>query len=213
MHSRRDLLQATTSLVIVATVPCNAACAFILPVILASIAALTALSLATGKAADALETAIKNGKRLYATVGSLSDFTRAQHHIRTRQLYLEQQVKEQQYLLNETTPTQLIGGWVVAYLYSYTITRNPGDWTLATNDIYNASASLSHMALMFREKAVWFPQSAQDNLAELPRLYEARVSILRKLAALKGSEPPSTEEEIKALTELITAYDRLAFNR
>jgi hypothetical protein len=204
--SRRNLLSGAASLAIyLIGQPANA----FLPVILADLAAVTALGIATGKAADALETAIKNGERLITAINKLPDFINAQTEITARRQRLQQELDAQLLTIKGAREAQSINAAAITTLQSFLITHNPQDWARAARDIYNASLALSHMALMFRQNAIWFPVSAQDSLAELPRLYEARVSILQQLSALAASEPPRTEDEIKALHQLVSALDQL----
>src|SRR5207249_1732160 len=124
--------------------------------ILAALAAVTALSVATGKAADALDVAIKNGARLYTTIASVPNYAHAQAQIRVKQEHLQQQLDAQLLTVKAAQNVQSINAGVITSLQAYLFSKNPNTWTRATADLYKASAALSQVALMFRQNAIWF---------------------------------------------------------
>jgi hypothetical protein len=72
-----------------------------------------------------------------------------------------------------------------------------------------AVSALEAVAIALREQAVYFPAEAQDALAQLPQLYESRLSIISKLRALSDERPPSSDDEFSAWTQLMDGYDQL----
>lgn len=206
MLNRRALLFGTTATII--TFPQNFAYAM-LPAILAAIAAVTALAVATGKAADALGAAVVAGQRLYSNVSKAIDERNAKNAISKQKQEIAQAMEIRKEVVRSGMESQMANAAVVTRSYYFLQKRDSSNWSDVIEAVKKAASSLKNTAGLFRDKAAWFPGSAQDSLAELPRLYEQRVSILSQVETLSVNNPPRTNEELSAFEKLVAAYDNL----
>jgi len=206
MFGRRQLLLGTASAIAFGNV--GTTLAFV-PVILAALAAITALAVATGKAAEAMEAVVQNGQRLWTVLASIPENEAARRDLEERQKELREEMGIRREVVTEAAGGQSINAAVVTSIRLYLVTRDTNAWNSVVPAMNRAASALGSMAAVFREKAVWFPAAAQDSLAQLPRLYETRVSILYNLQTLSRDAPPRTNNELSAWSKLVDAYDQL----
>jgi hypothetical protein len=206
MVSRRAALLGTVALLAIeAPRPSQA----FLPVILAALAAVVALAVATGKAADALEAVVKKGESLWDTVTSLPDREAARRLLASDQERLREELGVRREVIREANRSQSANSAFVTSVRYYLATRDSSKWNVVIVSINNAGEALVRTAGIFRDKAFYFPPAAQDGLAELPKLYESREGILTQLKNLSASEPPTKDDELNAWSRLVDAYDDL----
>jgi hypothetical protein len=199
MIGRRQLLLGSISTA--ALVAGRPAFAF-LPVILAALAAIAALAVATGKAANAIDSLVNQGKKLASDLASIPEWKAAQDAVSTS-LAIRREV------VSGARQSQAANAKAVSSIKFYLATRDSNAWGSVIPEMKSAVLALGSMAKVFREKAVWFPTEAQDSLAQLSDLYDARVSIMSKLEQLSAAAPPNTDDELSAWHDLVEAYDRL----
>jgi hypothetical protein len=197
MIGRRQLLLGSTA----ALVAGRPAFAF-LPVILAALAAIAALAVATGKAADAIDGLVNQRKKLATDLAGISEWKSAQDAVRAA-LAIRREV------VSGARQSQAANAKAVSSIKFYLATRDSTAWGSVVPEMKSAVLALGSMATVFREKAVWFPAEAQDPLAQLSDLYEARVSIMTELEQLSADAPPNTDDELTAWGKLVDAYDQL----
>lgn len=205
MLTRRRLLVSAFTL---AVIPAPPAFAF-LPAILAALAAVTALAYATGKAAEGLQAAVDNGARLWMVLKSMPEEEAAANQLADHQRSLRYEMGIGREVVEEAQIQQEANGEVVNSVRLYLFTRKTGEWEKVASALNRAVIALETMASVIREKAAWFPAEAQAPMAELPKFYEARVSIISDLQRLSRDTPPETGEELSAWTKLVEAYDQL----
>jgi hypothetical protein len=203
--TRRRFLLATPAAFLILSSRAHA----MLPVILAAIAAVTALALATAKAAGALDQAVSKGERLWRRLASVEERSRARREVSEEQGRLQDQLKIRRDVIRSGAQAQSANARVVSRIEYFIIKQDSDNWNDIVAVVRQAAIALRQTASIFRENAVWFPSEAQDDLAQLPRLYEARVSILTDLDRLSESPPPSTPENLDQLKRLVEAYDQL----
>ena len=206
MFDRRQLLLASVS--IAAFGFPRKAYTFV-PIILAALAAVVALAVATGKAAEALETVVNKGERLWTVLASLPEKEAARKEIEKRQESLRTEIGIRREVVDGAHIAQTANSTFVTSVKFYLVTRDTNAWNKVAPSMNQAASALESMAAVFREKAAWFPEAAQDALAQLPKLYEARISIISDLHRLSQDSPPQTDEELNAWAQLVSAYDQL----
>jgi hypothetical protein len=204
MLKRRHVLLGTLAVFTVGTAGPSLA---VMPVIVAALAAIMALAVATGKAADALEAAFKKGEHLWDTVASASDHEAARRLLANNQAKLREEIGNREDVILSAHRALSANSLFMNSARTYLVTRE--HWSEVANAINIAVAALSETAAVFRDKAAWFPAAAQDGLAELPRLFESRLSILVQLKELAASEPPTKSEDVSEWAKLVDAYDQL----
>jgi hypothetical protein len=206
MLARRQFLLGTASATVLGSSGPSRA---LVPALLAALAAIATLAAATGKAAQALEVVVSSGQRLWNTVSSIPSARAAQRDLEAMQEKLRHELVIRREVVVSASASQAPNAAVVTSIRFFLITRDTSDWGKVAPAIANAASALSSMAAVFREKALWFPAQAQDALAELPRLYESRVSILENLSGLSKGGAPKTDEELSAWSKLVDGYDEL----
>jgi hypothetical protein len=199
MIGRRQLLLGSISAA--ALVAGRPAFAF-LPAILAALAAIAALAVATGKAADAVDSLVNQGKKLASDIASIPQWKAAQDDVSTA-LAIKREV------VSGARQSQRANAEAVSSIRFYLATRDSNAWGSVVPAMKSAVLALGSMAKVFREKAVWFPADAQEALAELSDLYDARISIMSKLQELSAGAPPDNDDELTAWGMLVDAYDQL----
>ena len=178
----------------------------LVPVILAALAAITALAVATGKAATAMEAAVRNGERLWTVLTSIPEQEAARLNLAQRQRALRAEMGIRRGVVAGAAAAQQANAAFVNSMKLYLVTRDTNAWDSVVPSMVHAASPLESMAAVFREKAVWFPAAAQESLAQLPNLYEARVSIIQQLSK---EPPPRTDKELRAWRRLVDGYDQL----
>jgi hypothetical protein len=178
----------------------------LLPVILAAATAITVLAGATGKAAEALDYAVKKTDKLLADIVGAKRAASARREIEEREKMLRMSMRERRKVIHREYRTEETRGALVTRMESYGESRDPDSWHSLVSAINRAVFVLGFMAKVLREKAVWFPAAAQDSLSELPKVYKKGVSIIYRLSK---EAPPHTDEEFRAWTRLVEAYDGL----
>ncbi len=174
MLLRRQLLLSVS---VLAVIPGRRAFAF-LPVILAALAAVTALAFATGKAADALQAAVHNGERLWTVLKSIPDDQAVANQLADRQRSLREEIGIRREVVTQAKQSQRANASVVSSVRFYLINRDSSAWAKVVPALNSAATVLQSMAIVFREKAAWFPAEAQQPLGELPDLYEENSPLL-----------------------------------
>ncbi len=109
MLLRRQLLLSVS---VLAVIPGRRAFAF-LPVILAALAAVTALAFATGKAADALQAAVHNGERLWTVLKSIPDDQAVANQLADRQRSLREEIGIRREVVTQAKQSQRANASVV----------------------------------------------------------------------------------------------------
>jgi len=206
MFGRRQLLLVSVSTI--ALWLAQSASAFV-PALLAALAAITALAIATGKAAEAIEAAVNDGQKLWMVIASIPEREAARRELAERQETLHSEMGIRRDVVKQAAQSQSVNAAVVTSVRRYLIDRTDSAWDSVVPAMNRAASALGSMAAVFRERAVWFPAVAQDSLAELPRLYEVRGLIISKLQSLSEDGPPRSDEDLGAWARLVDSYDQL----
>jgi hypothetical protein len=140
---------------------------------------------------------------------SIPDDEAAANQLADRQRSLRDEMGIRREVVAQAQRSQQRNAAVVNSVRFYLVTRETNAWSKVVPALNKAVTALKNMAVVFREKAAWFPAEAQAPLAELPTLYEARISIITDLQRLSQDAPPKTDEELSAWAKLVDAYDQL----
>jgi hypothetical protein len=192
--SRRDFLASCSAFGLLQAT--NAAA--IIPAVAGALAALTALAVATGKAAQALEGAVDKGQRLWSRIKSIPGKEKAARLIAEQQDDLVEKIKLRREVVRIGAESQLANAAFLSKLYEYTFDPVPAKWLEVKTLIQSAAAALRNASAMFRSRAAWFPTEAQEALSELPSLYREREKLMSNLYRLPSESPPPDDIEILA---------------
>ena len=151
--TRRHLLLGTSAAILVISSQAHA----LLPVILAAIAAVTALALATAKAAGALDQAVNNGERLWRRLASVEERDRAEREVSEGQRRIQAQLKIRRDVILSAAEAQRHNAGVVSRIEYFIVKQNTDNWRDIVAVVRQAAIALHQTASIFRENAVWFP--------------------------------------------------------